>query len=220
MFKNILIAAILAQNKKQLHDKIRQVEDYVEYIQIDLMDGKFVKQKSNFTVNDLYKINPVAKQELHMMIQHPEKTIEEWISAGVEKFIIHVETETDWEHIKDIYHENYIKLYLALNPDTPLNKIDDKIKFIDGVTIMGVNPGKSFQKFQPKVLGKIKSLRKKYPRLSIQVDGGLHLKSTNTIEQVLLAGANEIVCGSEIFLSTNIPRKIDELDFYIKNFGE
>jgi ribulose-phosphate 3-epimerase len=211
MPKRILIPAILAQDSAQLQSIISQIEDLVEYIQIDYMDGKFVKQKSNFDHRDLYQINPIAKPELHLMVEHPEKIIEKWITAGVEKFIIHAEAPTDWHAIKDIYEDNFIKIYLALNPDTPINKILDKMQIIDGITIMGVNPGRGRQKFVPKVLGKIKSLRNRFPDLNIQIDGGMHTKPTNTIRQAILAGANEIVAGSEIFLSGNIIKKVDEL---------
>jgi len=216
--QKLIIPAVLAINKKQLADKISQVEDLVEYIQIDYMDGKFVKQKTNFTAADLYNLNPVPKQELHLMVNNPEDIIEDWIGAGVEKFIIHAEAPIDWEKINEIYHENYIKLYLALNPNTPLNKIDEHKKILDGVTIMGVTPGRTGQKFNPKILGKIKSLRQKYPRMNIQVDGGLHLKPTNSIRQVLLSGANEIVVGSEVFISKDIPAKIEELYNYLESF--
>jgi ribulose-phosphate 3-epimerase len=85
------------------------------------------------------------------------------------------------------------------------------MQIIDGITVMSVDPGKARQNFLPKVLGKIKTLRNRYPELSIQIDGGMHIGPVNTIEQALLAGANEIVCGSEIFLSTDIPKKIDQL---------
>ena len=211
MTKKILIPAILAQDSEKLQSAISQIEDLVEYVQIDYMDGKFVKQKSHFDYKDFYKINPVAKPELHLMVEHPEKIIEKWISAGIEKFIIHVESNCDWQKIKNIYEENFIKIYLALNPDTPINKLIDKMQFVDGVTVMGVNPGAARQKFLPKVLGKIKSLRNRFPEINIQIDGGMHIKPTNTIRQAILAGANEIVAGSEIFLSGNIAKKIDEL---------
>ena len=211
MTKKILIPAILAHDANQLESLIARVEDLVEYIQIDYMDGKFVKEKSKFDYRDFYRINPVAKPELHLMVEHPEKVIENWIAAGIEKFIIHAEAPTNWDKIREIYEENYIKLYIALNPDTPINKITDKMQIIDGITVMGVNPGQGRQKFLPKVLGKIKALRNRYPELNIQIDGGMHTKPTNTIRQAILAGANEIVAGSEIFMSADIMKKIDEL---------
>jgi len=218
MQKKILIPAILATTKKELRDKITGIEDYVEFIQIDYMDGKYVPYESKFTVDDLYHLNPVPKQEAHLMVQHPEEIMEEWISAGVEKIIIHAEADFDWERIREIYHDNYIKLYFALNPNTPINKIAPYIKEIDGVTVMGVDPGQGHQKFQGKVLGKIKKLRQDYPKLNIQVDGGMHLEPKNTIRQVLLAGANEIVAGSEIFLSKDPIQRIEDLEYFIKNF--
>ncbi|MBU0647747.1 ribulose-phosphate 3-epimerase [Patescibacteria group bacterium] len=212
MLKKKLIPAILATDKKQLIDKIDAVEDFVEYIQIDYMDGKFIPQKTNITSQDLYKLNPLPATELHMMVNHPEYIIEDWITAGTEKFIIHIESLVDWDQIFKIYHDNYIKLYVAINPDTPISKIEKYIPKLDGVTVMGVNPGKGNQNFIPQVLRKIKTLRNRYPNLNIQVDGGMHTKPKNIIKQVLLAGANEIVAGSEIFLSTDIDKKIEDLE--------
>ncbi len=217
MLKKILIPAILASNKKQLIEKIDQIEDFVECIQIDYTDGKFVHSKTEFTSQDLYKINPQPSVEVHLMCDQPENIINNWITAGAEKIIIHVEAKMDWGKIIQIYEENFIKLYLAINPDTPLNKLEDKINNIDGISVMGVDPGKGHQNFQPKVLSKIKTLRNRYPNLNIQIDGGMHLKPKNTIEQALLAGANEIVCGSEIFISNNPIAKIEELEEYLKH---
>lgn len=220
MSKIKLIPAILANNRKQLIDKIAAVEDYVEYIQIDYMDGKFVPNKSNFTYKDFYKLNPVPSSELHLMVNHPENIIQDWIAAGIEKVIVHAEATYDWDKVFKIHQNNYIKLYLALNPDSPLSKVEDKISMIDGITVMGVNPGKSHQKFQPKILGKIKTLRNRYPKLNIQIDGGMHIKPKNTIEQVLTAGANELVVGSEIFLSLDIEEKIEELENIIAKYDQ
>ncbi|MFA4930715.1 MAG: hypothetical protein WC570_02505 [Patescibacteria group bacterium] len=220
MSKVILIPAILAGDKKQLIDKIEAVEDLVEYIQIDYMDGKFVPHKSNFTARDYHQLNPVCASELHMMINHPENHIHEWISAGIEKFIVHIEALVDWEKLFKIHQNNYLKLYLAINPETPLSKINNKVSHVDGITVMGVNPGKSHQKFQPSVLGKIKTLRNRYPQINIQVDGGLHTQPKNTIQQVILAGANEIVVGSDIFLSLDIEQKIDELEAFINKYNK
>ncbi|HPH78646.1 MAG TPA: hypothetical protein PLH65_01025 [bacterium] len=211
MLKKILIPAILAEDAKQLQNQIYQVDELVEYIQIDFMDGEFIKEKSHFSAKDFYLINPVAKTELHMMVNSPEKYLDEWIKAGIEKFIVHAEAKIDWNGLFDIYNDNFIKLYIAINPDTPINRIEDKIQIIDGITIMSVDPGKARQNFLPKVLGKIKTLRNRYPKLNIQIDGGMHLAPINTINQAILAGANEIVCGSEIFLSTDIPKKIEQL---------
>lgn len=218
MQKKILIPAILATTKKELRDKIEGIEDYVEYIQLDYMDGKFVPYRSKYTVDDLYHINPVPKQEVHLMVHRPEDIIEDWISAGVEKIIIHAEADFEWERIREIYHDNYFKLYIAINPNTPINRIEKYFKEIDGVTIMGVDPGQGHQKFQGKILGKIKKIHQEYPRLNIQVDGGMHLAPINTIRQVLLAGANEIVAGSEIFLSKDPIQKIEDLEYFINNF--
>lgn len=220
MLKKILIPAILASDKKQLASKIEDIEEYIEHIQIDYMDGSFVPQKTVFTPNDLKKINTVAKQEVHLMINHPENVMASWISAGVEKLIIHAEAQTDWQKVDKIYQENFIKLYIAINPDTPLNILENKISNIDGVTIMGVTPGKSNQTFQPKILGKIQTLRNRYPKLNIQVDGGMHLRAKNTIESALQAGANEIVCGSEIFIAKDPAAKIEELEFFIGSFNK
>ncbi|MFZ5392599.1 MAG: hypothetical protein ACOZAR_05445 [Patescibacteria group bacterium] len=220
MLKKSLIPAILANNKKQLIAKIDQIEDFVESIQIDFTDGKFARPKTQFTSQDLYKLNPQPSVEAHLMIENPEKTINDWIMAGAEKIILHVEAKMDWQKILQIYQENFIKLYLAINPDTPLNKLDEKMGNIDGVTIMSVDPGRGHQKFQSKVLSKIKTLRNRYPNLNIQIDGGMHLKPKNTIEQALLAGANEIVCGSEIFVSNNPIKKIEELEDFINHFDQ
>jgi len=98
-----------------------------------------------------------------------------------------------------------VELALALNPSTPLDVIRDYLKKINFIVFLSVAPGPSGQKFQWYVLDKVQDLRKKYPQLNIEVDGGIN---EETLAEVLKAGANYLAIGSAIFESKNPKEKI------------
>ena len=147
--------------------------------------------------------------EVHLMVKDPEITIEEWVDAGAKRIIFHIEaTHKPEECIKTIKRFKR-EAGIAINPKTKVSKIKKFLPEIDHVLIMGVNPGFSGQKFQPKVLKKIKRLKKIAPNIKIGVDGGVNQKNA---KEILRAGADFLCAASAIFKSKNIGKAIENLE--------
>ncbi len=199
-----IIPGIIAKNQMELNDKIEQVKDEVERIQLDIMDGIFVGNKSlDF---DFWLPKTDCQFEAHLMVADPDDWVERnWQKAG----IILVPAES-CKHIKELidFLKGKKKFGLVLNPETSLDRVRDYLDEIDQILIMTVTPGFYGSEFLSKPLEKVKELRRLKPDLDIGVDGGL---SPETIKKAFDAGANLFVSGSYIFRSENPKEAIREL---------
>lgn len=194
-----IIPTILVKSFEEVQEKIRKVENYVNWVQMDIMDGRFVDNKTWDNPQDLKNFKTKIKLEAHLMIEKPEQKIDDWLEV-VDRVIIHYEAT-----------ENIIKdkrVGLAINPETPIEKVKPFLEDLDLVLIMTVNPGKGGQEFKPEVLGKIKSLREIWPDGNIEVDGGIN---PETAKKAISAGANLICAGTYIFNSENTKQAIEDL---------
>jgi ribulose-phosphate 3-epimerase len=150
--------------------------------------------------------------EFDLMVDHPEKVVEDWMAAGASRVIIHVEAKGDVAEAVDKLTSK-IEVGLALNIDTPISVLDDpklgikegKVQFIQ---CMGIdNVGFQHQDFDDKVIDKIKAIKKAFPGILVSVDGGVSLdNATDLIE----AGADKLVIGSAIFGSESALSAIEE----------
>lgn len=214
-----VIPAIIAENFNELKKKIKLVQPYVRWVQLDIMDGKFVPNIIWNNPEDLLLTSPSPPMviggegpslEAHLMIQEPEKHVESWINAGVKRIIFHIEAVKVPGDVVKICREKGVEVGIAINPETSVEELTGRIPVnsLDMILVMGVTPGAGGQEFNPEVLLKIRALRKSYPNLTMGVDGGMNQK---TAKQVVEAGANVIVAGSYIFGSKDIQRAISEL---------
>lgn len=204
-----IIPAILAKTKEALLDAINKVSPYVKTIHIDIMDNKFVP---NLTIGleELKKIPPNLSYEFHWMVSEPEKWIDGIKNINESNIhIIHIETiDGNLEKIRKIVSERREKLGLAINPDTSLAKILPYAKNVERILVMGVKPGFSGQKYIKNVETKISILRKMFPKLNIEVDGGIN---TETLASAIAAGANKIITASAVFSQQNVDEAIKKL---------
>lgn len=207
-----IVPAILAHNKKEFETQWKKVSPYFSYLQIDIMDGQFVKQKNSISPDKIRYLIRAKKLEIHLMVEGISKYAAPWIkSKNVKKIIWHYEANKDLEYIQKINNflkNKKIKTGLAINPNTSLSKIKEIIEDFDTIQVMGVTPGKQGQKFQKKVLEIIKALRYKYPNLNIEVDGGVNDKNISSIKK---AGANIIAIGSYLQKSEDVNGTIKNL---------
>ena len=203
-----IIPAIIAKDFQELKDKIKRIEPYVEWAQLDVMDGKFVENTTWNNPSDLRELKTNLKLEAHLMVENPEKVIDDWIESGVKRIIIHYESTEKRKEIIERIKNSGLEVGLAINPETSVEAIDEFIKNINLILIMTVNPGRGGQKFLETTLGKIRALRKKYKNVNIEVDGGINLE---TVPKAIQAGANVLVVGSAIFKSEDIKKTIEEL---------
>ncbi|MFN3910251.1 MAG: ribulose-phosphate 3-epimerase [Candidatus Anstonellaceae archaeon] len=204
-----VIPAILAKNAKEFENKVELVPS-AESLQIDIMDGKFVKNKTYF-VED-YSILPLEKRiEYHLMVQNPYEWIKGLPSGKKSIFQVHLESVTieELEDIASLVEKKDSKLCFALNPDTPLS-ILNKLFDVDYILLMTVHPGKSGQKYIKGMEKKIAKLRELKKDIDIEIDGGAN---EQTSLGAIKAGANKIAMASAIFQSD----EPDKRYIYFKN---
>ena len=208
--------SILSADFSKLGSEIQNLEKAkADLIHIDVMDGHFVP---NITIGPEV-INKLRKYtslpfDVHLMIAPVDNFIKNFADAGADIITIHPEATNDLESsIKKIKSYNK-KVGISLNPETPLDKLNNVLDKIDLVLIMSVNPGFGGQKFIENTLNKIKKLRLKIDQLKlkveIEVDGGINFENSKSI---IKAGADILVSGTTIFKSNegNIKKNIEIL---------
>ena len=205
MGRNIEIApSILSADFAHLGREIEKVEAAgANLIHLDIMDGHFVP---NMTIGPpvVASIRKTTSLPLdaHLMIEKPERFLDDFIRAGVNWLSVHVEADAHLDRTLQHLKANGIKAGIAINPGTALSSIDQVLPFADYVLIMTVNPGFGGQKFIPYTLKKVRRLRESvvsngYPT-RIEVDGGI---GPENLGDILTAGAEIIVAGSAVFSS-------------------
>lgn len=206
-----VIPAVIAKSQQELGEKVNLVQDFVDCIQLDVMDGVFVPNESLHFDFRLPKIH--CEFEAHLMVDNPDN----WVKRNwqkVDTVLIPIEScknpgeiigflggkNPPSSSMKSGLRRARKKIGFALNPETPLKEIKDYLDEIDQVLIMTVSPGFYGAEFLPECLEKVRRLRKLKPDLDIEVDGGINLE---TIKMAFEAGANFFVSGSYIMNSKN-----------------
>lgn len=172
-----------------------------DYIHVDVMDGHFVP---NITIGPLVvaAIRPHTSLPLdvHLMIEAPEKYIQQFAQAGADIITIHVEVCHHLHRVVESIKELGIKAGVSLNPSTPLTEAEEVLPILDLVLLMSVNPGFGGQQFIESTIGKIERLRHQLDELGLpaelEVDGGI---TAEIAPRVARAGARVLVAGAAIF---------------------
>jgi ribulose-phosphate 3-epimerase len=191
-----VIPAILTDDPQALAKMVRQAETFADFVQVDIMDGRFVPSRS-IACGDLIAVSPKLRWEAHLMVKQPEEQLHCFARAGAEKIVFHFEaTSSPLQIIKLIRHLG-VKVGLAVNPETPFTTTLSLADSVDSVLFLTVHPGFYGAKFLPEVLDKIVELHHRKPNLEIGVDGGI--KESNVAEVARL-GVGYICVGSAIFV--------------------
>jgi len=172
-----------------------------DYIHVDVMDGHFVP---NITVGPLVvaAIRPYTNLPLdvHLMIESPEKYIQQFAQAGANIITVHVEVCPHLHRVVESIKELGVKAGVSLNPSTPLAAVDEVLSALDLVLLMSVNPGFGGQQFIEGTVGKIARLRRRLDELGLaaelEVDGGINAEMA---PRVAKAGARVLVAGAAVF---------------------
>ncbi len=184
-----------------------------DYIHIDVMDGNFVPPITigADVVKSLRKYSKLPF-DVHLMINNPDKHIEDFAKAGADIITIHAEATTHLDRSIAKIKSFGKKAGVSIVPSTHESILDYVISDIDLILIMSVNPGYGGQKFLKSQLEKISNCRQKIiksgRKIDLEVDGGVNDK---TAKQAIEAGADVLVSGSYIFNSKNYKEAIDNL---------
>ena len=194
--------SLLAADFSRLGDEVQKVTQAgADWIHLDVIDGQFAP---NITFG-MPVIAAVRKYshlpfEAHLMIKSPERYIKNFVEAGVDIIVIHIESCREPEEVIAMVKEKNVKAGLALSPDTPVETVENLIYKVDLLVLMTVYPGFAGQKFIKTVIPKIKASRamvKKHAvQIDIEADGGINIE---TAPLATAAGANVLVAGSAVF---------------------
>lgn len=184
-----IVPTILAQDKQEFEQKIQKIKKLgFKSAQIDICDGKFVKNKT------FWSLKTNLDFELHLMVQNPEKIIKQVKNAkNIKRIIFHLEAVKNPKKIINLIRNYNFQAGLAINPETPVFKIKKYLKYLDLVLIMSVHPGFSGQKFIPETTKKIKELRRLDQKILIEVDGGINKEIA---PKIIKSGADILAVGS------------------------
>lgn len=207
-----IVPSILSANQDKLQEEIKEVEDFSDLLQVDVMDNIFVP---NITPQAelLKKFNTKVPLDIHLMVKEPSNEyIKTFIDANpklkINNITVHYEACSNLTKTLDYIRKNNIIPAVAINPKTPLDKIKNVLDKVGMAVIMTVEPGFSGQKFIESCMGKVRELRKLKPDMDIQVDGGIN---DTTALIAASAGANVLVLSSFIFKSEDKAGQIKKI---------
>ena len=173
----------------------------VKYLHLDVMDGMFVPNIS-FGPMIIKQLRPLTNMvfDVHLMIEDPDRYVQNFKDAGADILTVHYEACKHLHRTISYIKSLGMKAGVSLNPATNIDVLDYVLEDLDLVLIMSVNPGFGGQSFIPSAIDKIKNLKAKIRERNlnviVEVDGGV--KTTN-VKDVIEAGADLIVSGSDVF---------------------
>lgn len=209
--RRVVAPSMLKCDFGHLADEVRALEKGgASVLHWDVMDGHFV---ANLTYGP-----PVLKSvrretdlvfDAHLMVRDPAALVDDYVDAGCNAITIHIEAAPDPVDLLRRIRAADVACGLALNPATPVSRVEPFLGECDLVLVMSVDPGFGGQAFQPVALEKLRRLRELVADdVVLSVDGGI---GPRTIREAADAGANLFVCGSAVFDAEDYGTALGEL---------
>jgi len=197
-----LAPSILSADFARLGEQVAEAANAgADYIHVDVMDGQFVPP---ITIG-AQVVAAIRKWtglplDVHLMIETPERQLEQFAKAGADIITVHIETCPNIRQVVQTIKSLGVKAGVSLNPETPASAVSEILPEIDLLLVMTVNPGYGGQPFIKSTLGKIAGLRteldKKNLAAELEVDGGINIE---VAPGVVKAGARVLVAGAAVF---------------------
>ncbi len=208
--EKILSPSILSADFRTLGEQIKELENAgIKWLHIDVMDGIFVPSISyGMPVIASIRKGTDLFFDVHLMIDRPERYIQEFAESGADLINFHLEATERIEETIALIRGTGKKVGITVKPQTPAAAVEPYLELVDMVLVMTVEPGFAGQTLIQECIGKVSEIRRmaveKGLNLDIEADGGVNKEN---VEELLQAGANIIVAGSAVFkndISANI----------------
>ena len=211
MIRNIS-PSILSADFTNIKEQIKSVEQAgATRLHIDVMDGHFVPNLTfgPFIIKQIRELTDMHF-ETHLMIENPDKYLEDYIDSGSDTVIFHYEASTDILRDLNTIKSKNVLAGIAINPDTKADALIPYIDYLDYILVMSVFPGFGGQSFIKETLDTMKRLIeiRKNRKILIGVDGGVNLK---TIKAVYDTGIDVTIVGSGLYKAKDIDGRFNEL---------
>ena len=198
------ISASFLSSKNIPLDLSKLNETDTDFIHVDVMDGKFVKNKTMpfSEMKNIYKYTS-KRLEVHLMVENPSKYIPMYAELNTECIMFHVEVEEDIIKNLEFIKSFSIKCGLALSPDTKISDLIPYLPYLDEILVMGVYPGEGGQKFIDSTENRIKEIKeliKSYNlNILINVDGGVCSETLSKVSESDILTAGAFIINSDNF---------------------
>ncbi len=190
-----IIPAILSKSAEDYYRKMKSIEPFTEWVQVDIVDNKFARNQT-IDAHVVTSFQTTKKLEIQLMVDFIEDWIDPFVEAKVSRIIVPQETARDPVALINHLRSHGIPIGFSLNPETPVSSLQHVIDKLDTVLLLAVHPGFSGQHFVYSTLEKIRHLREMRPDITIEIDGGIEPGTARKCAEV---GANILVAGSFLF---------------------